>query len=219
MPYRRLEFAPRSPFHDIEGTVAKIRQANPGITDMGVNQAVKRMLTGYKSRHKGRIFHLFGADIMTADLTTIAAWPMIGEYERRRVSAHPIDAGARIPDDIEGPARRAMQEALVSRHDYHNVNRSSLISPPGLSQTYVWRLANDWMQEVADADYALILSTPANRRLFRDPDIYGPYNVVRSYYNGEAQGRQIARNLRDADYLIRQTQRRPSWQGADVGDD
>jgi hypothetical protein len=218
MPYRRLELAPYSPFHDIEGTVAKIRAQHPGITDMGVNQAIKRMLTGYKPRHKGRIVHLFGADILTADLTTIAAWPVMGDWEKRRLSLYPIDTGDRIPDDIEGPARRAMQEALATRGDIRNVNRSVLISPPGLSRTYVWRQSNGWMQEVSDDDYALILSTPANRRTFRDPDIYGAYVPVRSY---DAPGNVVAtaRNLRDADYLIRQTQRRPSWSGADVGDD
>ena len=68
-----------------------------------------------------------------------------------------------------------------------------------------------------DADYDLILSTATNRRLFRDPDIHGPYVPVRSY---DAQGDVIAtaHNLREADYIIRQTQRRPSWQGVDAAD-
>ena len=71
---KRLEFAPYSPFHDIEATVAKLRASFPGISDDGVNQAVRRMVYGYKARHNGRVIHLFGADIMTADLTTIPAW-------------------------------------------------------------------------------------------------------------------------------------------------
>lgn len=217
MPYRRLEFAPRSPFHDIEATVTKIRQANPGITDMGVNQAVKRMLTGYKSRHKGRVIHLFGADIMAADLTTIPAWQWVTPGEQRRVMQYPVDTGERVPNDVDGPVRRMVQEELRGRLNSRAVNRSVLISPPGLQQTYVWRHSNGWIQEVTDDDYALILSTPTNRRLFRDPDIHGAYVPVRSY---EAPGEVItvARNLNEVDYAMRQLKSTPHWQGADTAD-
>jgi hypothetical protein len=215
--YRRLEFAPASPFHDIEGTVKRLRDAYPGISDLGVNQAVKKMLVGYKPRHKGRIVHLFGADIMTADLANNPAWKWIGPGERIRLLDHPINGGVVIPNDIEGPVRLMLQEELWRRLNRREVNRSVLISPPGLRQTYVWRAENGWLQEVNEHDYDLILSTPANRRLFRDPDIHGPYVPVRSY---DAPGQMIgvAHTNREAEYLIRQTRRRPSWQGADVSE-
>lgn len=217
MNYRRLEFSPVSPFHDIEGTVAKLRAQYPGISDKGVNQAVKRMLTGYKARHKGRIVHLFGADIMTANLEGIPAWSWITPAERRRLMEHAIDTGERIPNDVEGPVRRMLQEELAGRLNRKAVNRSVLISPPGLQQTYVWRQSNGWVQEVTDHDYDLILSTPANRRQFRDPDIHGPYIPVRSY---DAPGEvvTIARNLREVDYAMRHLTRAPQWSGVDVAD-
>ncbi len=217
MPYRRLEYAPRSPFHDIQGTVNKIRAQYPGISDMGVNQAVKRMLTGYKPRHKGLVVHLYGADILSENLPGIPAWQWVSEGERVRLLDHPIDRGERIPNDIEPQVVRVLQEELANRLNRKAVHRSVLISPPGLQQTYVWRQDNAWIQEVRDADYDLILAVPGNRRLFRDPDIHGPYVAVRSYDTpGEVIG--IAHNGREADYLIRSTQRRPQWSSAKPGD-
>lgn len=214
---RRLEFAPRSPFHDIDGFVDRIRSAHPGISDQGVSQAVKRALTGFKPRHPSRVVHLYGADILTADLTQLPAWPHITDGEKRRIQQYPIAGGEVIPTDVDAVARRMVQEDLAGRINAARINRSVLISPPGLRQTYVWRASNGWVQEVQDADYDLILSTPANRRLFRDPDIHGPYVPVRSY---DAQGEVIAtaRNLREAEYTLRHLERRPSWQGADVAD-
>jgi hypothetical protein len=214
---RRIEYAPYSPFHDINDVVARIRAKHPGITDMGVNQAIKRMLVGVKPRHKGRIVHLFGADILAADITGIPAWPHISNGERRRLLEHPYDTGERIPNDVEGPVRRMLQEELAGRLNRRAVHRSVLISPPGLQQSYVWRQSTGWVQEVTDDDYTLILSTPANRRMFRDPDIYGPYLAVRSY---DAPGEVIAtaNSLREIDYISRQLQHRPSWSGTDTAD-
>jgi len=216
--YRLLEFAPRSPFHNIDGFVENLKQAKPEIrTQLQVNQAVKKALRGYKARHKDRVVHLFGADIMTEDLEGIPAWPLITPGEKRRLKDHPIVGGSMIPNDVEGPVRRMLQEELAGRLDRKAINRSVLISPPGLQQTCVWRAANGWLQEVNDHDYDLILSTPANRRLFRDPDIHGPFVPVRSY---DAPGEVIAtaHNMREAEYLIRQTRRTPQWRGADVSE-
>jgi hypothetical protein len=213
----RLEFASYSPFHDIEGTVAKLKAKHPTISDHGINVAVKRMLDGYKPRHKGLVVHLYGADILTADLEDIPAWPWVSDAEKRRIQKYPIDKGERVPNDVDAEVRRMVQEEMAGRLSPWMIHRSVLISPPGLQQTYVWRQANDWIQEVTDADYALILSTPYNRRHFRDPDIHGPYVPVRSYDTpGEEIGR--ARSLRDAEYLMRHVTRRPQWSGTDVAD-
>jgi len=204
---RRIELAPRSPFHDLPGFVANVRKANPGITDLGVNQAVKRALDGYNPRHSGRIVHLYGSDIMTAQLDSIPAWPMIGDDEKLRLLEHPVDGGEVIPPEAEGQVRRMLQEELAGKgKDFRRfVNRSVLISPPSLRQTYVWRLSNGWMQEVLDADYDLILSTPFNRRLFRDPDIHGIYQDLRSYdAPGIVTSRTEATSIREMEYLQRQ---------------
>lgn len=216
---KRIELAPLSPFHDLEGTVRKIRAAKPGITDQGVNQAVKRMLDGYNPRTPGRIVHLFGRDILTEDVTSIPAWPWVGEGEKRRVLQHPVMGGETIPDDLVGITRKMRQEELAGRGSEAraSINRSVLISPPGLQQTYVWRLATGWVQEVTDADYDLILSTPANRRLFRDLDIHGPYVDVRSYEAPRiVTSTTVATTAKEASYLMGQTKRTPNWQGSDL---
>src|SRR5690606_23529615 len=130
----RIELAPIGPFHDLPATVDKIRNAYPGITDKGVNQAIKRMLAGYNPRTPGRIVHLFGRDILTDDLETIAAWQWVGDGEKRRVQEHPIAGGEMIPDDVTGVLRKMRQEELAGRGREARayINRSVLISPPGL---------------------------------------------------------------------------------------
>jgi hypothetical protein len=219
--YRKLQYAPKSPFHDIHGTVARLRAAYPGISDKGVNQAVKRMLMGYKPRHDGMIVHLYGEDIMTTNLPAIPAWQWIGDGERIRLLDHPIDTGACIPPEATGQMRRMLQEELAGRLNRRDINRSVLISPPGLKQTYVWRLSNGWTQEVRDDDYRLILSTVEDRQRFRDPDIHGPYTPVRSYDVEPEAMREVGRATTqpEVNYLVRQTQHRPQWQGAEVSDD
>lgn len=215
---KRIELAPVGPFHNLERTIESIKAAYPGITPLGVDQAIKRMLDGYKPRTPGRIVHLYGADIMTADLETIPAWPWMGDGEKRRILDHPITGGETIPDDLTGALRKMRQEELAGRGREARalINRSVLISPPGLRQSYVWRLTNGWVQEVQDTDYDLILSTPANRRLFRDPDIHGPYQDVRSYADpGIVRGQHVATSAKEAGYLLGQMKRTPNWQGID----
>ena len=212
--YRRLDLAPKSPFHDIEGFVGRVRAAHTGITDAGVNHVVKRSLDGYNPRHSGRVVHLYGADIMTADLSSIPAWDLITPEEQRRIAEHPMDTGERIdPENV-----KVSQLELARRLDRRNVNRSVLISPRGLSRSYVWRLSSAWVQEVTDDDYALILSVQGNTRIFRDPDIHGPYTDARSY-DAPPTATYITKDQGDVDALMRELTRRPQWSGANTGTD
>jgi hypothetical protein len=236
---KRLEFAPKSPFQNIHGTAANLRANHPGISDHGVNQAVKRMLMGsrltrldnnttqqvhpgYKPRTKWRVVHLFGADIMTADLTQIPAWNWIAPGEKGRLVMHPITSGVTIPDDLTGKDRRDAQEILAKQYPPSGINRSVLIGLPGLQQTYVWRIENGWMQEVTDHDYDLITSTPSNLQMFSNPDINGEYVPARSY---AAPGQVIGTTKKggnpkqDIDYLMRHMSSTPHWQGVDVGEE
>jgi hypothetical protein len=218
---RTLELAPASPFENIEATVASLKSRFPGITDEGINQAVKMQLDkGYKPRHKKRVVTFFGADIMSASIDEIGAWNLLPPAQQRRVLSHPIEGGLTIgPDD--SPTKRI---ELANRLDASNVNRSVLISPNGLSQTYVWRNEGGtwhglvgWFQEVTDADYDLIMKWPNNRRLLRDPEIHGLYQDVRSY-NVPGEVVFEARNMKDVEYMIRQTANlnKPQWQGTDL---
>jgi len=217
----RIELAPLGPFHDLEATVARIRAAHPGITDRGVNQAVKRMLNGYKPRHKGRIVYLFGADIMTAQIDAIPAWRWLSDGAKARLLEHPTEGGTCLPETVDGDDDQTridlVQAGLINEHYRKGVNRSVLISPRGLSQTYVWRIENDWLQEVTPADYRLIFAHPASRRRFRDPDRHGPYQDVRSYDGPNiVTHREVSRSMRDVEYMLRQTTAAKNWQGSDL---
>jgi len=209
---RVIELAPRSPFHDINGFVANIRAAHPGISDKGVDQSIKRALDGYNPRHSGRVVHLFGADIMAATVEDIPAWPYITAGEQQRILDHPMETGERV-DDHDG---KVSQLELANRLNRESVNRSVLISPRGLQQTYVWRLTTNWIQDVTNDDYNLILSEQGNRRLFRDPEIHGPYVDVRSYANPPVLSRMVTADQRDIDAFMRERTHRPSWSGVDT---
>ena len=217
---KKIELAPESPFHNIHATVRSIRARFPGITDHGVNQAVKRMLGGYNPRHPGRHVALFGADIMTATLEDLPTWPYLPDGQRRRLMDHPVTGGLVLDDTLEAdddPKRQALaQMEMANRLDRHAVNRSVLISPRGLSQTYVWSLNSGWVQEVTDADYALILKHPFSRSRFRDPDLHGPYENVRSYDGPGVVTQQHIAPAKDADYILRQLKAAPTWQGTDL---
>lgn len=220
-----LEFAPRSPFHDIEGTVRRIRERFPSITDMGVNQAVARMLDssqpqGYKPRTNGRFIYLFGADIMSAQLDQIPAWPLMSDAVRERILAHPIDGGITLEDRIandEDPRQVELIQAGLANHQYRaGVNRSVLISPRGLSQTYVWCFENQWIQEATDADAKIILSARGAGQKFRDIAVHGPYQDVRSYEGPDIVKQRIVAPAREAEYVMRQLNAAKSWQGTDL---
>jgi hypothetical protein len=220
-----LEFAPRSPFHDIEGTVRRIRDRFPGISDLGVNQAVARMLDsgtdrGYKPRTKGRYVYLFGADIMSAQIDQIPAWPLMSDGVRERLLDHPVEGGITLEDRLEAnddPQQTELIQAGLANHQHRaGVNRSVLISPRGLSQTYVWCHENQWIQEVTDADADLILSARGASQKFRDIAIHGPYEDVRSYEGPNIVRERIEAPARDAEYVMRQLKAAQTWQGADL---
>lgn len=213
---KRLDFAPKSPFHDLDGFIANIKKAHPAVTDHGVERAIKRALDGYNPRHAGRVHHLYGADIMTATVEDIPAWPHITPPEQDRIREHPVDAGERIDPDTDPGIRNLLQMELAGRLDRRTVHRSVLISPRGLQCSYVWRQSTGWVQEVTDHDYRLILAVQGHTHLFRDPDIHGPYVDVRSYAGAPVTERHETRSQSDVDALMRDYTRRPTWSGADL---
>lgn len=220
-----IEFAPRSPFHDIEGTVRRIREKFPTITDLGVNQAVARMLDsgqprGYKPRTKGRFVYLFGADIMSADIESIPAWPYMNDAVRERILSHPTEGGITLEEKVAGdddPTQIELIQAGLANSQYRaGVNRSVLISPRGLQNTYVWCYENRWLQDVTDADARLILGVRGADQKFRDRTIHGPYEDVRSYEGPNIVRTRIEAPASEADYIMRQLKAAKSWQGTDL---
>jgi hypothetical protein len=200
-----------NPFADIAGFVGRVKAQHPGISDHGVNVTVAQILGLRMERHAKRVVTLFGADIMTEQLEDIASWSLLEWQHRARIASYPLHGG-----DMADEANYAeSQKQLVLRLDTENINRSVLISPRGLGNTYVWCAANDWRHEVTDADYALILATPARRFYFRDPDIHGPFVETRAYMGNPVLSRHQG-SLGEFSAFIDDRTRKPQWQGASL---
>lgn len=208
----------RNPWEDIHGFKAYVKAKHPGISDKGINQVVKLAVGEYQPRivHQdgstARIVMLFGADIMTADLETLPAWPYLAPSAKQRLADHPIVGGATVdPENVQ-----LSRAELANRLERHTVNRSALVSIAGMEQSYVWSADTPvpWTQMVSENDYHLIMGSP-QRRLFRDPDLHGPYVPVRSYDAYQVAERHTG-NKSDLVHYIKETTRQPQWSGADV---
>lgn len=175
---------------------------------------------GYKPRTKGRIVYLFGADIMSANIEDIAAWPMLSEQVRERILSHPITGGITLEDRLMGdddPQQVDLIQAGLSNAQYRaGVNRSVLISPRKLQNTYVWRHETQWIQEVTEADGETILGIRGADQRFRDVAVHGPYEDVRSYEGANIVTNRIEAPISDTDYILRQLKAAKSWQGTDL---
>lgn len=200
-----------NPFANLPAFVAHVKTKYPGISDKGLSQIVKRSLDLYDPGHSRKVVHLFGADILTADLESIPAWPYIAPGEQQRLRDHPHDRGERVDEDNV----KVSQLELARSLNRQAVHRSALISPRGLQQTYVWSTATNWQQEVTDHDYDLILATPGQRRLFRDLEVSGPYAPIRSYDVYPVVSRH-AGNAGTLNDFIKDRTRTPQWAGTDL---
>jgi hypothetical protein len=172
---RRLEYCGRpNPFLDIHGFVEAIRRRNPGITDAGVNYLVKHAVETREPRVPKRTVVLLGADILTADLTSLPAHRWLPDNVISMIEMYPPDTGELI-EELDASA----QKIVLRGKDPGRVNRLSIVSITGLMASYVWCEANEWLQWVSEHDYDLILAH--GRKRFRDPDVHGPHREVRSY--------------------------------------
>ncbi|HEU0165742.1 MAG TPA: hypothetical protein VFQ54_11920 [Thermomicrobiales bacterium] len=200
-----------NPFADIAGFVGRAKSQYPGISDYDVNVIVKRTLGLRMERHKQRVVTLFGADIMTEQLEDIPSWSLLEWRHRSRIASYPLHGG-----DMADEANFAeSQKQLILRLDTEHVNRSVLISPRGLGNTYVWCAGNEWRHEVSDADYDLILATPARRFYFRDPDVHGLFVEQRAYMSNPVLSRHSGTPDEFAAFMDDRT-RKPQWQGASL---
>ena len=194
----------------IAATVAAIRAQRPGITDREVEQVIQRILNErVEKRYPGHIIHRFGRDILPGDLTQLPAWRWLHPDWQRRLPRYPLDGGALLTGDA-----RDVQRAVYGALDPSRINRASLIKPAGLSATYVWRNENDWLQEVADADAAVLRA--AKDAVFRNPERFGRWVEPRSWV-GDAEPSATYRfdNEDDAKAFERnELTRQPHWPGA-----
>lgn len=208
---RRLEYHGRKhAFENLASFVAMVKARYPSITPEGINQIVARNVANREARSPARMVQLLGADIMTSDLTTIPAWPFLGPQTQRDIATYPHDTGERV-DELDARSQVRLVTGLVRE----KINRSALISPRGLQQTYVWSDATHWTQEVTDADYDLIMRQRSLAAVLREPDLVGPYVEIRPY-DVPVTAVHAFDDMMEASRFHDDMQRHPQFAGVDI---
>lgn len=209
---RTLEFMGQpGPWRDIKKFVAAVKAASPHLDDAQIMAVVHRENARKRPRHTRQRFHVFGADILSNDLQSMDAWPYLHDIWKRDLPMYPLEGGRHIRStDEDAPVH--LQTAIAS-HSAHQVNRRTLLVPEGLSKTYVWCQANNWMQDVADADVVILRNTPILNLMFRDPSLAsGPLQI--QGYQRLSTGEKYQFNSADeAQAFERDMTSRPQWKG------
>ena len=148
----RLEFIGKDVIRrDPMKFLEQVREKYPTLSERGLHEVAGAEFEKRKPRHKNHVVHLFGRDILSDDLTSIAAWPLITPAFRR---------------------------VLADRKAAGTIG--TLIDPEDLGQTYVWRHDHGWIQEVTDAD-ADVLRRSKARAWFRNVDNHGLFVPGRAW--------------------------------------
>lgn len=206
----RLEYIGQpGPHRDPERFVKAVRAAKPSLTDDDIVTIVRRGNARFKPRWERALWQVFGADILTDDLTQIEAWSLIEPNWQELLGMFPVEGGQLMPETPEGV--EALNMAIQSRN-LAGINRRVLMRPPGLSRSYVWRDANAWIQEVADADAKILRETPVLNQCFRNVDQANGPVLVQSYEYGVSDRQQFA-NFDEFEAFRQDEQRKPTWRG------
>jgi hypothetical protein len=148
---------------------------------------LERIATVELWKHKPRLGHtevlLFGRDVLTDDLTTVAGWDVMSAKAQRHLRRH--------------AAAGTLAQA---------------VSIDGLSRTYVFNKRTDWVQEVTDADLPLIRASKA-RHWFRDFDKYGPWPGFPQTWALPVVDEFKATNLDDAKRFVADVKKTKQWPG------
>ena len=205
-----LEFwGARGPWRDPERFVNAYRALHPNTTDADMVTMVHRENARRRPRHELKPFLVFGADILSDDLHSMDAWQYLPKTWKRDLPLYPVAGGKLIQS---GDAMADVRlKAAIDTAGTRNINRASLLVPRGLSKTYVWCKANNWLQDVEDADVAIIRNTPGLRDMFADPNRVGPFRVGK--YDYLSTGSTGISSLQDAQAFERDHTRKPLWKG------
>lgn len=144
-----------NPHENIQAFTERVLKKFPGIKTPKqladyVYNATVHRDAPYKIGNANKVFVLFGADILSNEPLSNPAW----QY---------------MPPGI---ARDVLNEALEQR-----LARCAI---PGLSQTYLFSWHTNWIQQMPEGDYDLIMASPVRAR-FKDPELVGLHQEVRAY--------------------------------------
>jgi hypothetical protein len=140
-------------------------------SDLQMRQLVTRVTVERAKTQRASYLHIFipGLDILGEDLTAIPAWPWLSPDKQLQFIGH---EEAHIP-----PMSLADRQRMLDK-------RAAQVNQPHLSRSYAWCERNDWSQDVEDADYDLIMATPAKAVMW-DPDLKGIWTPPPRAFDGE----------------------------------
>ena len=169
--------------------VDRLLKTYPGIKTIDqIRSAIYRATVERKQRFRagegGTVTVFFGADIMSDEPLSNPAWQFM-------------------------PAGWA-QAILSQSTDL----REAMRTVKGLSQTYFFTWHNNWLQEVTDEDYDLIM-TSQYRKMFKDPEIHGLHVEVRAY-DGIKMERISVNSLEESQRVLAERKQRNWKHGADL---
>lgn len=201
----------RNPAHDPEGFIRKLKKHYPGISDFDIRTFYTRAVMLAQPPAGSRA--LFGADILSENVESLPWWKTLAPTYQRMILSHPVDKGI-ITSGIED-VNRALRVGGQSRD---GISRRSLISVPGLENTYIWCKMNSWIQEVTTHDLNIIRSRREGpmrdfNLSIRVIDEYGPSGYVRPFGNAHVRERLVARTVQDISDIFQDQSRKDLYGG------
>jgi hypothetical protein len=202
------------PDRDIEKFRAACLKRFPNATDIDLGVLYRQAILQYDTPWKDRIVCLLGQDIMTEDIERHHLWPYMGRQTQNRIKAHPHVGGAIISGDSVSE-RAASRMALLKHGMAGQVNRSVMVSPSGMQESYVFSRRTQWTQDIREDDWHLICQHPEFRKRMHVFEERGPLVVYQAYSSGHVAERNYAKTNDDVRHMVKEMSRSTHFLGAD----
>ena len=203
------------PDRDIERFRAACLKRFPNATEVDLGVLYRKAILEYDTPWKDRIVCLLGQDIMTEKLEAHHLWPYMGRQTQNRIKAHPVNGGAIIMGDSVSE-RASSRMALLKHGMAGQVNRSVMVSPSGMKESYVFSRRTQWTQEIREDDWNLICQHPEFRKRMHVFEERGPLVVYQAYSQGSPVNREFLKTTDDVRQMVKEISRSPHFLGVDA---
>lgn len=206
----------KSPAQDHKGFIKAVREKYSNISTHDLQTFYTRAVMLAQPPSSSRA--LFGRDILSDDVQSLPWWKYLSNYYRRLILSHPVDSGLKLGNGLVDVKKAISYKGGEQRQ---GISRSSLISVPGLENSYVWCKMGSWEQDVTPHDLRIIQSATKGKmrefnRSIRVIDNDGPYEYVRPYGNAHVRERYQARTVDEIEALFRDQSRKELFPGFDA---
>lgn len=206
----------KNPAQDHQGFIKAVRNKYSNISTYDLEVFYTRAVMLAQPPATSRA--LFGRDILSDDVQSLPWWKYLSRHYQRLILSHPVDSGLVLNNGVADVKRAISYKGGEQRK---GISRRSLISIPGLENTYIWCKMGSWEQDVSPHDLKIIRSAQNGKmrefnRSIRVVDEDGPYEYVRPYGNAHVRERYQARTVDDINALFRDQSRKEVFPGFDA---